>query len=358
MSKTISTFLGANTPCGFVSFFDDIYNPYENSRAFIIKGGPGTGKSVLMKKVAEAAKEKGLFTEYIYCSSDPQSLDGVIIPELGLAFADGTSPHVLEPKFPGACENIINTGEFWNGPALFSKRDEIRSLTLENSLHHRRSSSYLSAAGKLADENRRIVSNYVNIEKIYSYALRFAARELPKIKAYPGKKMRRFISAISPEGNIFFADTVKALASRVIGVEDEYSAVSSVLIDHIGELAVKKGYDVVFCYCPMKPKGECEHIIIPEAGIALISERKSHSTALEYDRIIHSARFLSGNLSLQKKRLIFNGKLKNELLAESISCLKSAKKVHDDLENFYIETMDFKALGEYTQKIINETVRC
>lgn len=357
MPKTMSSFLGANTPSGFVSFFDELYNPYENSRAFIICGGPGTGKSGFMKTVGKSAEEKGFFTEYVYCSSDPQSLDGLIIPELSLSFADGTSPHIINPKFPGACEKIINTGDFWDSQKLFRKREEIRTLTLENSLHHRRSSAYLAAAGKLAQENRRIVSEYVNKEKIYSYALRFVNRELPKRKTCPGKKKRRFISAISPEGRVFLSDSVKKLAYRIIGIEDEFGAVSSRLADSIGELAVKRGYDVFFCYCPMFPKGECEHIIIPEAGLALISERKGHRTNLEYDRVIHSKRFMYEGVEKHKKRLVFNRKLQNELINESITCLKKAKEVHDSLEKIYIETMDFPALSKLAQKISDEFVK-
>lgn len=357
MAETISSFLGANTPYGFVSFFDELYNPYETDRALIIKGGPGTGKSTLMRAFAKKAEEKGYGVEYVYCSSDPKSLDGVIIPELSLCIADGTSPHLLEPKFPGACETIINTGDFWDGRKLFEKGGEIRSLTLENSLHHRRVSAYLSAAGKLLEENRRIMSAFVNSDKIYSYSLRFVNRELKDKKSVPGKKKRRFISAITPEGKVFLSDTVKSLAYRVIGVEDEYGAASSLLIDGIGELAVKRGYDVFFCYCPMSPKGECEHIIIPEAGLALISIRNAHKTNLSCDRIIHSGRFLYEGSEDHRKRLSFNRKLQNELIKEAVLCLKKAKEVHDSLEKIYIEAMDFDALSKVAQKLSDDFVR-
>lgn len=357
MKVTTGSFLGANTPQGFVSFFDELYNPYEKSRALIIKGGPGTGKSTLMKEVQKKAVEKGYSVECAFCASDPKSLDGVIIPELSLCMADGTSPHVIEPKFPGACEIIINTGDFWDSKELFERGDEIRALTLENSLHHRRSSAYLSASGKLFSENRRLLSEYVNTDKIYSYAVRFVNRELPKISDAPGKKKRRFLSAISPDGRVFLSDTVKKQAYRIIGVEDEFGAAASLLVDRIGELAVKRGYDVFFCYCPMTPKGEAEHIIIPKAGIALISERKNHRINLSYDRVIHSKRFLYEGTEAHRKQLLFNRKLQNLLTDESINCLKKAKAVHDRLEKIYIENMNFKGLSQLAQKIADDFVR-
>ena len=75
-------FLGANSPYGFISIFNNLYYPEEDWFAYIIKGGPGTGKSTLMKKLAKEANLRGINTELIYCSSDPSSLDAVIFPQL------------------------------------------------------------------------------------------------------------------------------------------------------------------------------------------------------------------------------------------------------------------------------------
>ena len=50
--------------------------------------------------------------------------------------------------------------------------------------------------------------------------------------------------------------------------------------------------------------------------------------------------------------LRFNEKIKNELIKESVSCLKSAKSVHDELEKKYIEAMDFERLNEFYNNFI------
>jgi hypothetical protein len=355
MAKNFASFLGANTPQGFVSFFDELYNPYENCRAYIIKGGPGTGKSTLMKTVCAEAEKRGYATEKVYCSSDPDSLDGLIIPEIGVSIADGTSPHTLEPKFPGASENIINLGDFWDKAQLRSKADEIRTLTLENSLHHRRSSKYLAAAGHIYEENLRVIWKYTDKDKIENFALRFAQREVPeKKKTRPGRKMKRFISGITPKGRIFLDEGIKALASRFIAIDDEYSAVSGSIAERVGEIAVKNGYDVIFCYCPMKPKLQCEHIIIPEQRLALMSVRSDHNINVEFDRIIHSKRFLYEGVKDRTSYLRFNRRLMRELTNESVTALKDAKSVHDKLEKLYIDAMDFPGLAGYCEKLCGE----
>lgn len=354
MAKTYYSFLGANTPRGFVSLFDEMYNPYHNCRPFIIKGGPGTGKSTLMKKLGRLCEEKDLDTEWIYCSSDPDSLDAIIIPEKGICVADGTPPHTLEPKFPGAVENIINTGDFWDRNKLWERRDAIRSLTLENSIHHRRSAKYLAAAGNIGDENIRLTDKYIDRDKINGFALRFVSRELPcKKGTAPGRRIKRFISAITPRGNIFLDSTITALATRIIGIDDEFTLASSLLTDVIGEAAIRNGYDVVFCHCPFKSNMPCEHIIIPEAKLALITLKTAHKTELECDRIIHARRFLNSDLSSAAITLRVNRRLIKELSAEAIDALSQAKATHDKLEKLYSEAMDFYSLEKFCESFVS-----
>lgn len=91
--KLLHFFLGANTPQGFVSRFDQLADASDGWRSFILKGGPGTGKSTLMKRVAKNVEEHCPLVEIIHCSSDVDSLDGVIAPAIKTSVADGTAPH-------------------------------------------------------------------------------------------------------------------------------------------------------------------------------------------------------------------------------------------------------------------------
>lgn len=356
MSKSINSFLGANTPDGFVNFFDELYNPYENSNMYIIKGGPGTGKSSFMKKLAKKAQDLDLDTELVYCGSDTASLDGLFIPRLNFAIADGTSPHVIEPSFPGAVENILNLGEFWDGDLLKENADFIRALTLENSIYHRRSAKFLAAAGALGDDISRIVSDHVNLEKVESFVTRFISREVPrKSSGSLGKKKKRFLSSIGPSGIVCFSDTINTLATKIVGIDDEYSVVSGALLEQIGERAIKNGYDVIFCHNPLKPKNHLEHIIIPELSLCVSAMDSMFDFGLEYERIVHVSRFLDmEKIKENKQKLSFCKKTISELVSESISLLTKAKSIHDDLEDYYINAMDFTALDDFCEEFAAE----
>lgn len=90
-------YLGANSPGGFYSLYDELLRPEEARSIYILKGGPGCGKSSLMRRVGAAMEEHGLDVEYIVCSGDPDSLDAVVIPTLKTALVDGTAPHGTAP---------------------------------------------------------------------------------------------------------------------------------------------------------------------------------------------------------------------------------------------------------------------
>ena len=120
-------FLGANSEDGFASLYGG-FAAAGDDRLHIIKGGPGTGKSGFMKRIGAAAEKAGLDVEYVLCSGDPDSLDGVYIPELRQAWVDGTAPHVGEPRCFGADADYVNLGQFCRLPLKPADRQEVFRL--------------------------------------------------------------------------------------------------------------------------------------------------------------------------------------------------------------------------------------
>ena len=93
--KATYVFPGSNTSAGFLSFYREGLKAIDN--VFILKGGPGCGKSTLMRKIGLNMLERGYDVEFWQCSSDNDSLDGVVIPDISAAIIDGTPPHDRAP---------------------------------------------------------------------------------------------------------------------------------------------------------------------------------------------------------------------------------------------------------------------
>ena len=61
-------------------------------------------------------------------------------------------------------------------------------------------------------------------------------------------------------------------------------------------------------------------------------------------------------LKAHRARLLFDKKAKDELLREAVSHLEKAKEIHDELESFYIEAMNFEEMNTETEGLINKII--
>ncbi len=53
------SFWGATTPAGFKGYFETAAPRTRDADMYLIKSGPGCGKSTLMKRLARAAEQRG-----------------------------------------------------------------------------------------------------------------------------------------------------------------------------------------------------------------------------------------------------------------------------------------------------------
>ena len=157
-------FLGANCGKGFVSLCAG-FPPEEDAFLHILKGGPGTGKSGFMRRIGEAAEERGLDVHYVLCSGDPDSLDGVYIPALHQAWVDGTAPHVAEPRHFGADSDYVNLGDFVRLPMAEKDREEVRRLTAVYAEAYEK----LRQAKELHDALEAVYKPYVDFGALTAY---------------------------------------------------------------------------------------------------------------------------------------------------------------------------------------------
>ena len=342
----IKYFLAANSSEGFVSHFSGCYDVNDGWKAYIIKGGPGTGKSSFMKHIAYKAIENNENITLCPCTSDPDSLDGIILNDRKTVFLDGTSPHTLDPAYPGICEEILNFGEFWNGDILFQNKEEIINITNENKSLHRTASGNIKAAGELIKDSYKISAACSDKEKIKKYALKLCKKHIIEDSDKFNEQIR-FLTATTPKGVISFANTTLATAQNKIIIEDSCGFVSTEIFRIIRNCCIDKKLSFITVLNPFLPSLMIDGIIIPNISLAFIREYEySHITS--DTRRVHSRRFTKAKqLSKNRKRLRFNKNTANKLLLNAVNTLSNAKSVHDDLELCYRKAMDFEALTKF-----------
>lgn len=82
MAQVTHFFVGANSGEGFQNLFPEMVDIEDTYDLMVLKGGPGVGKNTFMREVGRSMEQAGTAVEYLWCSGDPDSLDGVVLPEI------------------------------------------------------------------------------------------------------------------------------------------------------------------------------------------------------------------------------------------------------------------------------------
>ncbi|MBQ2959770.1 MAG: hypothetical protein IJE09_00920 [Oscillospiraceae bacterium] len=332
-------FLASNSGGGFYSMYDEF--PGEGVYLHIIKGGPGTGKSGFMRSIAEEAGKRGLDMELIYCSGDPDSLDGLYVPALKQAWMDGTAPHVREPGIFGGDSDYVNLGRFCRLPldakaAAAAADVNRRYKTLYASAH-----SYLAAEAAVANSFETEPLDGEELEQVENIISDILQGGLRRQKKGQGRCRRRFISAISCQGKIRLDDTVNKLCKQYYCFENHLHAHQ--LLSLAAKQAREIGLDTILCPEPLRPQ-RLEAVMLPEPGICFrAAEPGCDSPCLS----IHFGKEPKSSVNKVQESSI-----KDQLRRQATLLLASAKALHDELELIYRPYMDFDELTKFRDEYI------
>ena len=353
---------GNNTPEGFFSYYQYILSQEEADRIFCIKGGPGVGKSTFMKKIGEAMLQEGHDVDFMHCSSDNSSIDGIVVRDKKIAIIDGTAPHVVDPINPGAVDSIIHLGDYWDEEGIRKNRDAVISNSERVRSIFGRAYNYLAAAGKMYDNLVSIYESAIKNEELYKFAAKVIGDELihKEICSNQGDIKKYFATAITPSGFEHFIDTLLFGYKKIYLIKAPIRVSSERMLNLFMEGAAYRGLNVEGYYCPMKPSTKLEHLLIPELGLAFITSNDYHTIDLSDHpakvEIINLEKIIRYDAIKYQDPILEDSRIKmKELLEKSIYCLSHAKKEHDKLEQYYVPNMDFLKIDslrkELTQKL-------
>lgn len=340
--KAKTVFPGNNSSRGFHSYYESGLSGMDH--VYILKGGPGTGKSSLMRRLGEAFISRGFDVEFWQCSSDNDSLDGILVPALKTAMVDGTAPHVVDPCYPGVREEILYLGKYWEPEVLARGKTQIVSLTDEISASFATAYRRLGAAGswdlQLQQERETHAKMPTNVREFVGEVLgkdSFSLRHL-------------FASAVTPAGIVDLTfDLCREcktryflLGKRGLGQREYMEQLVAGAVERRQNVEIYHGYlhadEVVLVIFPRLETSVAVVEDIPE------EERRSNDHVFEF----------SGEET--KTMQIAEGK-RDTLIAAGVEEIARAHKLHDALESYYIEAMDFTALDEIGGKILQEVLK-
>ncbi len=338
-------FAASNSTKGFISYYEEIFRASRIGRIYAVKGGPGTGKSRFLRDVSESAAGHGWECEYIYCSSDPDSLDGIILTKEGsegIALLDATAPHLFEPICPGAWEEIVNLGEFWNSEALVARRREIEQLGREKGAAYRRAYRYLSGFGDMRSNRDLLVAPYINKEKIALLAQKLM-KDLPDGEHYSAQSA--LIHSIGMRGEIGL-DTYFYEAEEIYIIADCHGAAQYLMME-LGSLATEKRLAVRISHDPVEAD-KIDGLFLLESGIAFVVCPEEEC---DYPHRLISMRRYVDTASMKRVRREVRSvdRIARALRGEALDALEKVREVHFRLEDIYSSAMDFSQKEAFTK---------
>jgi hypothetical protein len=341
-------FLGANTPEGFRSEYETLQSDPRIKRLLIIKGGSGCGKSTLMKTLGARAEAYGWAVERVLCSSDPDSLDGLVIPELGLALVDGTAPQVVEPSLCGCGANYLNLGRCCREAELKPLIPAIRAAKAANAACYGPAYACLRAASALMRARRQLLSRD-RLRSVTEEALeQLLDGKLPQGKT-PGNLRRIYLSGITPKGLL----SLSPGEGRIWTILDGWCAGAG-LLRNLAERWREAGEDVVLAMDPLDPDAAAG-VVLPGRGLGWLRVHPAFPAPrqamlrLDLDAALEESlpeAVLAGARELEAQE--------RRLLSQAVGWLQQAKAHHDLIEELYRPAVDFAAVTRETELLCRD----
>ncbi len=335
-------FAAANGYGGFRSYFPEIFNSGSFDRIFVLKGGPGTGKSSLMKSIERELTLAGHDTEAILCSSDSESLDGVIAVkgERRVAILDGTAPHERDAVNPGAVDELVPLGELWDKRFLRAQSEKIISLAKSKANAYRTAYSYLRIAG----EAHTVIGKAVNIalDKILiKKDIKHLAESMGALVS--GDEKLRLISAFGKDGYITL-DTLSGLSKNIISIGGKREH-AMCLLSYFKAYLSATGVSFTAFPTPLSPD-LTEAVFLSESAVGTVVSTDA-STEIDADRYFTFTPEDSESIRVAEQ-------LHSYALDEATRWFRIASDIHFRLEEIYTGAMCFDKMEEIRNRIIED----
>ncbi|MGB9662334.1 MAG: hypothetical protein ACPL5F_10030 [Moorellaceae bacterium] len=272
-----------------------------------------------------------------------------------------TAPHVVDPKNPGAVDEIIHLGDFWDEQKMREHKQEILEANARVNRLFRIAYSALKEAKVIRDEWEDYVAECTNEALVNRAEAQLMDAVFHGVAARydrPPKSRHLFATAITPEGIITGnVETLLHQVNRIYILSGEPGSGVTRILERLANTALSKGLFTEIYHCPFNPDNY-DLIIIPEIEAAVMNVEPPHTfDPSPYSHLLA----MSVNLSeyIDKAKLatytheILSAKFRYQAcLDRAVAYIRQAKLTHDYMESFYIPAMNFEAINAKREEIL------
>jgi len=351
----LNFFAGGNTAHGFSNLYESSLQGL--TRLFVLKGGPGTGKTRIIREIGDLLAQQGYEIWLIHTASDNDSLDGVVIPELKVGIIDGTAPRVIKPELPEEAIVHVNLEQAVDTLQLSQRCVEIDSLVDQYTEEHELAYSGFAEALRIHDEWEAIYIATMNFqaadELTQEYIqLLYGDQNFEKVSRVD----HRFLGAATPKGAVDFVPNLTAGLKRYL-VKGRAGSGKSTLLKKLAAEGIKRGVDVEIYHCGFDPNS-LDMIIVRELGFAIFDSTAPHEYFPDRatDEIVdmYSRCIQPGTDEAFAEAIASIKERYSSTMKQSIQHLTDAKVFLDELKTIYAAATDFDHVDQIKSQIQQE----
>ncbi len=301
----------------------------------------------------------GESVDYLHCSSDPASLDGVLFCGKKAAVVDGTPPHIIEPEAPGAIGEYVNLGVLWDSQKLMLKREEILQLCRLKQSRYDALYQQLGAAKEIHDRWEKLYGECTDYAALNRFTEDFLEGLLGKLPEKPeqGILSHRFFGALTPDGSVHYLEELTEDSKTRYFIKGRPGTGKSTLLKKLMRLAEKKGLMVQVYHCSFDSES-LDLVILPELSLSIFDATPPHEIfpCREGDVILdlYEAAVRPGTDQEHHELLSLFAREYGERMKTAKQLLGEIRELHGELEDIYAAAMDFSDMDEIYQSLKQE----
>ncbi|MHB8125970.1 MAG: hypothetical protein ACYDEJ_10080 [Desulfitobacteriaceae bacterium] len=322
------------TTRGYISLLPDMVSGWQ--RIYVLLGGPGTGKSTLIKVLGLEMLDRGHEVDFLRSAREPDSMAGFILPRGAFAVLDAQEISPLRWRAPGVTEKFTDFSAFCDEQKLLKLRTKILSTEEQLSILQAHLGEVL--AETFGDYYEKSFANHLNDSANSSWLKAGLNRWVSKGTIGPWplvqhalEQLQKSISApcflhgLTPEGWLNLAPHFLSDFDQIrLEGEETLEALNWVLRE-----AQQLGQIMEIVLHPLNPD-DVIGLVFPQRNLAIWQGNPE-------------------NLHDQGLDQTFSAALK-----ETLAAWQNQRSL---LKSYYMETVDFTKVDEFREVLLNSMLR-
>jgi hypothetical protein len=353
-------FVYGNTAQGFADLLPT--NLQGINRLIVLRGWPGAAKTCLMNNIFKTLEKKGLALDCLHSPSDPDLLDGILLPEAKSAIFDGN------PQFAAGTLSVetlpvdhveyIDVDPVFDGVALNVKKGTLSEL-LEN-IKERHENAYraFQEALSIHDEWERFYIGSMSFSEADALKNELIDKLLGDRRDKKAAVVKhRFFGTSTPKGSFDYVANLTGFIPKRYFLKGRPGTGKSTLLKKLASVSAERGLDVEVYHCGFD-SNSLDMLLWPELDICLFDSTAPHLYEPERpnDEVVDMyLRCVSPGTDERYEQEISGIAARyKDAISKGTQFLSEAKAFSDELKNMYFDALDAAKAGILCEEIVKK----